>query len=119
MAPVGWLMTFLLWSFFMIIFKPEKKVIPGLREKIRKLDIDMGPISREEMLAATIVGSCILIMSLRPFIPALQPIDKTALILISTILFFITGIMDLDDLEAIPWNIILLFAGAMSIGFCF
>ena len=26
--------------------------------------------------------------------------------------------MDLDDLEDIPWNIILLFAGAMSIGFC-
>ena len=26
--------------------------------------------------------------------------------------------MDLDDLESIPWNIILLFAGAMSIGNC-
>jgi sodium-dependent dicarboxylate transporter 2/3/5 len=33
-------------------------------------------------------------------------------------LFFITGILDLNDLEEIPWNIILLFAGAMSIGFC-
>jgi sodium-dependent dicarboxylate transporter 2/3/5 len=28
------------------------------------------------------------------------------------------GILDLKDLEAIPWNIILLFGGAMSIGFC-
>jgi sodium-dependent dicarboxylate transporter 2/3/5 len=27
-------------------------------------------------------------------------------------------ILDLDDLEEIPWNIILLFGGAMSIGFC-
>ena len=26
--------------------------------------------------------------------------------------------MDIDDLESVPWNIILLFAGAMSIGFC-
>ena len=26
--------------------------------------------------------------------------------------------MNIDDLEAIPWNIILLFAGAMSIGNC-
>ena len=41
-----------------------------------------------------------------------------AIILISTVLFFITGILDIDDLEEIPWNIILLFAGAMSIGFC-
>jgi sodium-dependent dicarboxylate transporter 2/3/5 len=57
-------------------------------------------------------------MSLRSFVPILQPINKTAIILISTILFFITGILDLDDLEDVPWNIILLFAGAMSIGFC-
>ncbi len=118
MFPVGWIMTFLLWGFFMIFFKPEKKVIPGLRERARRLDADMGPITKKEIIAALIVFSCILVMSLRSFIPALQPIDKTAIILISTILFFITGIMDIDDLEAIPWNIILLFAGAMSIGFC-
>ena len=69
-------------------------------------------------MAAAIVFACILTMSLRSFVPMLQPINKTAIILISTILFFITGILDLDDLEDIPWNIILLFAGAMSIGFC-
>jgi hypothetical protein len=28
------------------------------------------------------------------------------------------NILDIHDLELIPWNIILLFAGAMSIGFC-
>ena len=69
-------------------------------------------------MAAAIVFACILTMSLRSFVPMLQPINKTAIILISTILFFITGILDLDDLEDVPWNIILLFAGAMSIGFC-
>ncbi len=57
-------------------------------------------------------------MSLRSFIPALKFIDKTALILCSTILFYVFGILDLNDLEEIPWNIILLFGGAMSIGFC-
>ncbi|MDT8379460.1 MAG: SLC13 family permease, partial [Desulfotignum sp.] len=35
-----------------------------------------------------------------------------------TILFFIVGILDIRDLEDVPWNIILLFAGAMSMGFC-
>jgi sodium-dependent dicarboxylate transporter 2/3/5 len=57
-------------------------------------------------------------MSLRSFVPALQPVDKTAIILVSTVLFFIIGILDIKDLEAIPWNIVLLFGGAMSIGFC-
>ena len=118
MFPIGWIMTFLLWGFFMVFFKPEKATIPGLREKARKLNDELGPMTRNEITAAAIVGTCILVMAAKQFLPALAPIDKTAIILVSTIMFFITGIMDLDDLESIPWNIILLFAGAMSIGNC-
>jgi len=118
MFPIGWLMTIILWGFFMLFFKPEKKAILGLREKARQLSADLGPLTRNEIKAAVIVGACILVMAAKQFLPALAPIDKTAIILVSTILFFVTGIMDLDDLEAIPWNIILLFAGAMSIGNC-
>jgi sodium-dependent dicarboxylate transporter 2/3/5 len=118
MFPVGWLMTFLLWGFFMIFFKPEKATIPGLREKAKRLYAELGRLTRKEIVATTIVMSCILVMSLRSFVPILKPVDKTGIILISTILFFITGILDIDDLESVPWNIILLFAGAMSIGFC-
>ena len=118
MFPVGWMMTFILWGFFMVFLKPEKASIPGLREKARQLSANLGPLTRNEIKAAVIVGACILTMMLREFIPILKPVDKTAIILISSILFFMTGIMDIDDLEAIPWNIILLFAGAMSIGNC-
>jgi sodium-dependent dicarboxylate transporter 2/3/5 len=118
MFPIGWLMTLALWGFFMVFFKPEKKSIPGLREKARQLSSELGPLTRNEIKAAVIVGACILVMAAKQFIPALAVIDKTAIILVSTILFFVTGIMDIDDLEAIPWNIILLFAGAMSIGNC-
>jgi len=118
MFPIGWLMTFVLWGFFMVFFKPEKESIPGLREKARQLNSELGSMTRNEIKAAVIVGVCILVMAAKQFLPALAPIDKTAIILISTILFFVTGILDLEDLEAIPWNIILLFAGAMSIGNC-
>ena len=118
MFPVGWLMVFLLWGFFMIFCKPEKKIIPGLREKARTLNEQLGPLTRQEIMAAVIVGGVILIMSLRSFVPELKAIDKTAIILVSSVLFFIFKILDLKDLEDIPWNIILLFAGAMSIGFC-
>ncbi len=114
----GWLMTFILWGFFMVFFKPEKKVIPGLREKARGLNAALGKITGKEVLAASIVLGVILIMGLRSFVPAIKAIDKTAIVLISTILFFLTKILDIKDLEEIPWNIILLFAGAMSIGFC-
>jgi sodium-dependent dicarboxylate transporter 2/3/5 len=118
MFPIGWLMVFLLWGFFMIFFKPEKAVIPGLRERATQLNAQLGSMTRNEILAGVIVLACIVVLSLRSFIPALNALDKTAIILMSTLLFFITGIMKIEDLEAVPWNIILLFSGAMSIGFC-
>jgi len=60
----------------------------------------------------------IVILSLRSFIPALEQIDKSAIILVATILFFLFRILKLEDLEGTSWNIILLFGGAMSIGLC-
>ena len=118
MLPVGGIMVFLLWGFFMVFFKPEKKRIPGLREKARQLNKNLGRITRNEVLAVVIVVSMIAAMSLRSFIPALANVDKSAIILVSTVLFFVFKILNADDLEQVPWNIILLFGGAMSIGYC-
>jgi sodium-dependent dicarboxylate transporter 2/3/5 len=118
MFPIGWLMVFLLWGFFMIFFKPEKRVIFGLKERALRLHKELGPLSKKEIIAMAIVLGCIIALSLHSFFPALHFLDKTAVILTSTIIFFVTGILDINDLEEIPWNIILLFAGAMSLGFC-
>ncbi|MGE0086709.1 MAG: SLC13 family permease [Desulfococcaceae bacterium] len=122
MFPIGWLMVFLLWGFFMIFFKPEKESIPGLREKAKRLNAELGGITRNEVVAAVLVASVIVVLGasaiMKSMIPGFSPPDKTAIILISTIMFFVVGILDINDLEEIPWNIILLFAGAMSIGFC-
>src|SRR5210317_1751219 len=118
MAPIGWIMTFLLWGFFMITCKPEKSAIPGLKDKARRMYKELGGWSTQEILAVLIVISTILVISGKSFIPAMTNLHKTGILLCSTILFFIVNILDIDDLEEIPWNIILLFAGAMSIGFC-
>ncbi len=118
MAPIGWLMVFLLWGFFMVVYKPEKATIPGLREKARSLSQEMGSITRKEIMAVIIVGGVIFFLSLQSFVPALEVFNKAAVLLVSTILFFVLKILDIKDLELVPWNIILLFAGAMSIGFC-
>jgi sodium-dependent dicarboxylate transporter 2/3/5 len=75
-------------------------------------------MTRKEILSGLIIFGCILVMGLQSFIPALSVINKSGIILISTVLFFVFNILDIEDLEEIPWNIILLFAGAMSIGFC-
>ena len=118
MLPLGCTMVALLWVFCMVFFRPERRTIPGLRARARALYENLGRISRTEIVALVIVLSAIAAMSLRSFVPALQPLDKSAIILVATILFFILGILTIKDLEEIPWNIILLFGGAMSIGYC-
>ncbi len=118
MAPIGWLMVFLLWGFFVVLCPAERKVIPGLKEKARTLALQQGPMSKNEILALLIIAAVLLLMSVQSFIPALKDLNKTAIILCSTIMFFLTGVLDIKDLEDISWNVILLFAGAMSIGFC-
>ncbi|OGQ98904.1 MAG: transporter [Deltaproteobacteria bacterium RIFOXYD12_FULL_57_12] len=118
MFPIGWGMTFALWGLFMLICKPEKASIPGLKEKAKRMYKELGSWSSKEILASLIVVCTILVISAKAFVPALEGLDKTGILLCSTILFFILNILDIKDLEEIPWNIILLFAGAMSIGFC-
>ncbi|MFC1555763.1 SLC13 family permease [candidate division KSB1 bacterium] len=118
MIPVGVIMTLLLWIFFMVMFKPEKKTIPGLRERAQILYERLGPMSIQEKGTIAVVGMTIAMLSLRSFIGPLAGIDKSAIILVSIILFYLFEILSLKELEEIPWNIILLFGGAMSIGFC-
>jgi sodium-dependent dicarboxylate transporter 2/3/5 len=61
----------------------------------------------------TIIG-----LSLRTFAPVFESFDKSGIILLGIILLFVFKVLDLEDLQKIPWNMILLFGGAMSIGLC-
>lgn len=118
MFVVGWGMVFLIWAILMIFLKPEKKVIPGLRERVKKLSKELGPLKFNEKFVIVAVVLVVIVMALQSFIPALKPLDRAAIMLVSTLLFFIFKVLTVKELEEIPWNIILLFSGAMSIGFC-
>jgi sodium-dependent dicarboxylate transporter 2/3/5 len=118
MLPLGFCMVIILWIYLSIIFPPEKKRIPGLRERARALHKSLGPMTYTEILTIIIVFLAISAMCLRSFIPFLKQIDKSAIILAATILFYLLKLLTLENLEEIPWNIILLFGGAMSIGYC-
>jgi solute carrier family 13 (sodium-dependent dicarboxylate transporter), member 2/3/5 len=118
MGLIGWAMVFVIWFYLSIVFKPSKATIPGLRQKVAKLSRSLGPISRNEIFVLVCVALVVVLTALQSFVPALKVIDRAALMLISTLLFFIFGVLKVQDLEEMPWNIILLFSGAMSIGFC-
>jgi len=118
MFIVGWGMVFLIWVILMIFLKPEKKVIPGLRDRVKTLSKELGPLTFNEKFVIGAVILVVIVMALQSFIPALKPLDRAAIMLVSTLLFFIFKVLTVKELEEIPWNIILLFSGAMSIGFC-
>jgi len=116
--PVGWVMVFLLWVFFMLFYRPEQKSIPGLRERVKALNIKLGPITRAEIIAIVIVALTIIGLGLPTFASEFAPFDKSGIILLGITLLFVFKVLDLEDLQKIPWNMVLLFGGAMSIGFC-
>ncbi|MFH2006749.1 MAG: SLC13 family permease [bacterium] len=118
MFPIGWTMVFVIWGLIMVWFKPERSEIPGLRERSRELYANLGPVNRTELIALVLTLAAVTLMSLRSFVPALATVDKTGIILTATILFFVFNVLDVRDLETVPWNIILLFGGAMSLGYC-
>ena len=116
--PVGWLMMLLIWGLIMILCKPEKATIPGLKLRARQLRTEMGPLTRNEVTAASIILTCVAVLALQSFFPPLAKLNKSAILIVTTLLFYILKILDISDLEQIPWNIILLFSGAMSMGLC-
>jgi sodium-dependent dicarboxylate transporter 2/3/5 len=115
---LGWSIILLLWIYISLVFKPEHKTIPGLKDRARALYAKLGPMNRNEILTLVIVSLAIIVMILRSFIPELNLLDKSAIILATTVLFFLFNILTIKDLEEVPWNIVFLFGGAMSIGLC-
>ena len=118
LAPVGLAMTFVIWGLMLVLFPPERKRIEGLREVAQRHYAELGPVKRDEWLTAAIVVGVVLVLALQALVPALATVSRPAILLVTTLLFFILGVLTLKELEEIPWNIILLFGGAMSIGFC-
>ena len=118
MMPLGILMVLLFWAYICAVYPPEKDRLPGLQQQARKLYDQLGPIRWRETATLVIVAGIIIALSLRSWLPAMAHLDKSAVILVAGLLFYILRILDLKDLEAIPWNIVLLFGGAMSLGFC-
>ncbi|GJM09330.1 MAG: transporter [Lysobacteraceae bacterium] len=118
MLPLGVVMVALLWLYIVVRYRPESPTIPGLSQRAAKLHAGLGPMKREEKLTLIITLIAVSLMSLRSMIPGLESINKSAIILAATVCFFVFHILARDDLEKIPWNIVLLFGGAMSMGFC-
>jgi solute carrier family 13 (sodium-dependent dicarboxylate transporter), member 2/3/5 len=120
MLPIGVLMVFLIWVIIIFCFKPERPRIEGLRQKAKALSKELGPMNPQEKFVIFAMVTIIALFMLKSFAPwkVFQDLDRAGIMLIATVAFFLFRVLTVENLETVPWNIILLFGGAMSIGFC-
>lgn len=119
MAPLGWALVLMVWVICILFFKPEKPRIIGVKDKVATMAAQMGPISRHEIFVAVVTAIVLGLLVVQQFIPSIADINRSVLLLLGGMIFFLFRFFDVEDLEKrISWNIILLFSGAMSIGFC-
>lgn len=118
LAPMAWVLVVVLWVFLVALYRPEHTRIAGLRERARELYAQLGPINRQEIFVMVVVGLALATLVLQGFVPALKGLNRSVPLLAAGLVFFLFRLLDVEDLEKrVPWNIVLLFSGAMSIGF--
>ncbi|AQS59369.1 SLC13 family permease [Desulforamulus ferrireducens] len=118
LAPFGWLTVIFIFFLMITIFKPEKLKVPGLRSRAQEELDKLGPITKQEIFVLVVVGLALASLVFQAYIPALKGMDRSIPLLTAGLIFFITKILTVKELErSISWNIVLLFSGAMSIGF--
>jgi sodium-dependent dicarboxylate transporter 2/3/5 len=120
MLPLGVIMVFFVWLTVIFCFKPERPRIDGLRQRVADLGKELGPMNGKEKFVLVMVAVVLGLFMMKSFspIPFFKDMDRAAIMLVATLAFFLSETLTVEDMETIPWNIVLLFGGAMSIGYC-
>lgn len=118
MLPFGIAMVVITWFLLCyVFFKPEQKKINGLKKKVEEVYSQMGPMTGKEIFVIVLALSVVAILATQQFIPAIKDLSRSIPMLVAAIIMFMGKLFTVEDLEkSIPWNIVLLFGGAMSIG---
>ncbi|WP_312980745.1 DASS family sodium-coupled anion symporter [Corynebacterium sp.] len=125
--PLAVVFTVVAWFVLVSVFKPEMDEIPGGKELIRKEIDDMGKITRPEVVAG-IIFLCTAIAWIT--IPLLAEyvswwsitIADAAIAMTAAVVMFIvpvnkrgTRVMDWEHAKALPWDVLILFGGGLSL----
>lgn len=127
-TPTAWLFLLIAWWLLVnVFFKPEIDELPGGRELIRHELTEMGPMGLGERLVAAVfvVGALSWI-----FLPTLFKesgvSDELIAMCIALVLFIIpvhprrgVALLDWKTAHEIPWDILLLFGGGLSLSAMF
>ncbi|MCI1676397.1 MAG: DASS family sodium-coupled anion symporter [Ancrocorticia sp.] len=126
-VPLAWGFLFIGWWILVtFVFKPELDELPGGRDLIARQLKEMGAMSRGEKL----VGIVFVVAALAwVFLPSFFPdtfSDELIAMMITLALFLIPvhptegiAILDWKTAKNIPWDVLLLFGGGLSLSAAF
>ena len=101
--PVTLIMVPVLWTLIITIHKPEEFSVPSM-EKMGKID------SKEWIVIGVLTLTFIILFTVRTWGIAVA-------VIIGAVLLFVFNILNWKDIEkSMPWGIILLYGGAMTLG---
>ncbi|MGP9723760.1 SLC13 family permease [Corynebacterium sp. AOP40-9SA-29] len=125
--PLAIVFIVLAWLVLITVFKPEMKEIPGGKELIRKEIDDMGKITRPEVVAGIIflctAVAWIVIPLLAEYVEwwSISIADAAIAMTAAVVMFIVpvngrgTRVMDWEHAKALPWDVLILFGGGLSL----
>ncbi|WP_414627365.1 SLC13 family permease [Corynebacterium sp.] len=128
--PVAVLFTFIAWLVLVTVFPPEVDEIPGGRELIRDEIRQLGPWTFPQIAVGTIfllaALSWIFIPLGHDYFGWTFPYDDAVVGIIAGLLMFLlparkdgTRILDWKTANELPWDVLLLFGGGLSLSAMF
>ncbi|MFW3147279.1 MAG: SLC13 family permease [Thermoplasmatota archaeon] len=112
--PIVILSLFAVWVVLIMIFPPERIDLKMSKRTIRQEVKELPRLGRRSWL---IVVALVLLIVAFIMLPTFWDVEIALIALVGSIILFIMSGMRWDELEAkIPWGIILLYGGAISLG---
>lgn len=113
--PLVFIALPLVWLVLQVSFPIEIKNISAAKKEIQKQVNIAGKISKNESIVLTILIITILLWT---FFSSYTYFGLAVIALLGSVLLFLTGTINWKDVERrVPWGIILLYGGAITLGF--
>lgn len=108
--PIMLLFLVLIWKILLLLFKPKIKCFSAAEMEITAADHGGRFGTKEKLVLGIFLSTVILWLT-----ESIHGVSTSIVALIPVVLFLSTGLLDHDDFNRTPWEILLLIGGGLSL----